>query len=101
MELQRDNQTSKQHKIRGLQPWFKRGMIHFADDLPCKTAIINEIMRFPKFNHDDILDTLCDLMSSRSGGVQAEVMGDGPKDWSREMQEDLYGEFVESVYGRP
>jgi predicted phage terminase large subunit-like protein len=76
MEIQRDNQQSKQQKIRGLQPWFKRGMIHFADDLPCKTAIINEIMRFPKFNHDDILDTLCDLMASRDGGVTAEVMGD-------------------------
>jgi predicted phage terminase large subunit-like protein len=76
MEIQRDNQTSKQQKIRGLQPWFKRGMIHFADDLPCKTAIINEVMRFPKFNHDDILDTVCDLMASRDGGVTPEVMGE-------------------------
>ena len=74
MELQRDNQMSKQQKIRGLQPWFKRGMIHFSDDLPCKTAIINEIMRFPKFQHDDILDTVCDLMSSRDGGADANVM---------------------------
>src|SRR6185437_16046873 len=99
MELQRDNQQSKQDKIRGLQPWFKRGMIHFADDLPCKTAIINEIMRFPKFNHDDILDTICDLMSSRDGRVAPEVMVDEQKDWSREMQNDQYGEFVNSVYG--
>ena len=75
MELQRDNQVSKQQKIRGLQPWFHRGMIHFADDLPCKMTLINEVMRFPKFNHDDILDTLCDLMSNAEGGVSPEVMG--------------------------
>lgn len=99
MELQRDNQQSKQQKIRGLQPWFKRGMIHFADDLPCKTAIINEIMRFPKFNHDDILDTLCDLMSNKDGRVAPQVMSQ-QQDHSRESA-DPYDEFMQSVYGDP
>ena len=97
MELQRDNQQSKQDKIRGLQPFFKRGMIHFADDLPCKTALINEIMRFPKFNHDDILDTLCDLMSSRDGRVAPEVMGDGPQDASRQSEQP---DYESAIYGQ-
>jgi predicted phage terminase large subunit-like protein len=97
MEITRDNQQSKQQKIRGLQPWFKRGMIHFANDLPCKMAIINEIMRFPKFNHDDILDTIYDLMSDKEGRATHEVMVDDPKDWSRENQEP---DYEAAIYGQ-
>jgi predicted phage terminase large subunit-like protein len=97
MEIPIDNQRSKQDKIRGLQPWFKRGMIHFVDDLPCKTAIINEIMRFPKFNHDDILDTLCDLMSSRDGRAAGELMVT-QRDDSVESG-DPFEQFMAEVYG--
>lgn len=58
----RDNQQSKKDKIRGLQPWFKQQGIIFAEDLGCKSHLLTEIRGFPKFKHDDILDTLVDLM---------------------------------------
>lgn len=57
-----DNQQSKKSKIRGLRPWFQAGNIRFSDSLPYRTAIETEIKGFPKFRHDDILDTLTDLM---------------------------------------
>lgn len=57
-----DNQQSKKSKIRGLRPWFQSGNIRFSDSLPYRTAIETEIKGFPKFRHDDILDTLTDLM---------------------------------------
>lgn len=72
--IQRDNRTSKQQRIKGLQPWFKMGSIKFADSQASKLAIINEIMRFPKYAHDDILDTIADAMQNRDGGVTSDVM---------------------------
>lgn len=97
MALPRDNQVAKTQKLKGLQPWFKRGMIHIAEDLPCKFHLRNEIIRFPKFK-DDILDTIHDLMSTAKGGITAEVMGDGPKDYSVESRrDDLYHEYLEAV----
>jgi predicted phage terminase large subunit-like protein len=58
-----DNQQSKKSKIRGLRPWFQGGNIRFSDSLPYRTAIETEIKGFPKYRHDDILDTLTDLMN--------------------------------------
>src|SRR6266850_4434571 len=74
VEIRRDNRTSKQQRIKGLQPWFRNGSIKFADNQPHKLAIINEIMRFPKFAHDDILDTIADAMQGRDGSVQMDVV---------------------------
>jgi hypothetical protein len=31
-------------------------------------------MRFPKYAHDDILDTIADAMQNRDGGVNSDVM---------------------------
>lgn len=73
VEIRRDNRTSKQQRIKGLQPWFRNGSIKFADNQPHKLAIINEIMRFPKYAHDDILDTIADAMQNRDGGVVSDV----------------------------
>lgn len=74
VEIRRDNRTSKQQRIKGLQPWFRNGSIKFADNQPHKLAIINEIMRFPKYAHDDILDTIADAMQNRDGGVNSDVL---------------------------
>lgn len=74
VEIRRDNRTSKQQRIKGLQPWFRNGSIKFADNQPAKLAIINEIMRFPKYAHDDVLDTIADAMQNRDGGVNSDVM---------------------------
>ena len=73
-EIRRDNRTSKQQRIKGLQPWFRNGSIKFADSQPHKLAIINEIMRFPKYAHDDVLDTIADAMQNRDGGVNSDVL---------------------------
>lgn len=62
-----DNQQSKKSKIRGLRPWFQAGNIRFSDSLPYRTAIETEIKGFPKYRHDDILDTLTDLMHEGKG----------------------------------
>ena len=74
MAIPRDNQQSKKQKIKGLQPWFHRGMIHWADDLACKQWVRWEILKFPKFAHDDILDTVYDLMTNREGGISSDVL---------------------------
>lgn len=58
----RNNQQSKKDKIRGLRSWFMGGDIRFSDALPCRTHLLQEIKGFPKYRHDDILDTLCDIM---------------------------------------
>jgi predicted phage terminase large subunit-like protein len=69
--IKRDNQTSKENRIRGLQPFFEADMIRFADDLPKVTrlALIDEVQYFPKFAHDDILDTCADATQERDGKV--------------------------------
>jgi predicted phage terminase large subunit-like protein len=75
--IKRDTHVSKQQRIRGLQPWFKAGIIRFADDLACKTELILEIMQFPSQSagvHDDILDTLADAMQNQEGGVTDDVV---------------------------
>ena len=79
--IKRDTHVSKQQRIRGLQPWFKSGIIRFADDLGPKTELILEIMQFPSQSsgvHDDILDTLADAMqnSEGDGGVNVDVCAD-------------------------
>ncbi|HEX8838736.1 MAG TPA: phage terminase large subunit, partial [Candidatus Acidoferrum sp.] len=79
--IRRDTHTTKQQRIRGLQSWFKAGIIRFADDLSCKPELILEIMQFPSQSsgvHDDILDTLADAMqnSEGDGGVNYDVCAD-------------------------
>jgi hypothetical protein len=70
----RSNQQSKKDKIRGLRPWFTKKRLRFADDLGYRVQIQNEVKGFPKFRHDDILDTITDLMHEGKG-VNAGVMG--------------------------
>lgn len=67
LEIRRDNQTSKENRIKGLQPWFEGGLIRFAADIPCRSAIEDEIQYFPKYAHDDILDTCADAMQNADG----------------------------------
>jgi predicted phage terminase large subunit-like protein len=76
-----DNQQSKKSKIRGLRPWFQDGNIRFSDSLPYRTAIETEIKGFPKYRHDDILDTLTDLMLEGKS-VNSGVLSDRRDDFS-------------------
>jgi len=79
VELKRDTHTSKQQRIKGLQPWFKSGRIRFADDLACKTDLLLEIMQFPSQSsgvHDDCLDTTADALQNEEGGTNDDVLPD-------------------------
>lgn len=75
-EIKRDNTVSKQHRIRGTQPYWKNGAFRFAEDIEpdTKEHLSLEALYFPKFNHDDILDTVADALQSRNG-VIADVQG--------------------------
>lgn len=71
--------VSKQQRIRGLQAWFMQGLVRFADNISCLNDVRMEILRFPKYEHDDILDTLADQMSNRDGHPVSDVYPDAPR----------------------
>ena len=84
-EIQRDSRISKQQRIRGLQPWFSKKNIVLVDGLgftnpktgqweDVKKHVEDEILFFPRYNHDDFLDTLADAMQGRDGTVTNEVV---------------------------
>lgn len=66
---------SKTHRIiKNLRGWFALGLIRFADNLTCKIALEDEILRFPRGAHDDILDALADQMHNEEGEPVGEVI---------------------------
>src|SRR6266496_6057335 len=58
--IRRDNGQAKQGRIAGLQPWFERGELHIVKDIAFRENLILELVRFPKYGHDDIVDALSD-----------------------------------------
>jgi predicted phage terminase large subunit-like protein len=66
--IKRDNVTAKQERILSIQPWYKAGEIRFSAGLPefVKERLVQELSRFPKTTHDDILDTLADQFQNRT-----------------------------------
>ena len=66
--IQRDTQIAKQERIMSLQPWYKSGLIFFSTEIPdyIKEQLKHELTRFPKYTHDDILDTLADQFQNES-----------------------------------
>lgn len=93
-DIQRDNQTSKVQRIKGLQAWFHTGKIRFADDVTCKIDLVNEILGFPKYPHDDILDTLADAMQDGEGGADSGVVNQ-PKNQGDLLAEHVFGKWRE------
>lgn len=71
--------VSKVWKIQQLQGWFKLGNIRFADNITCKHELILEILRFPRGQHDDIIDTISDLFHDKYGRGIAQVYPDAPR----------------------
>jgi len=81
--LKRDTHKSKQERIRALRPWFKTGIIRFNDGIKesTKLELLSEIGKFPSQSfgvHDDILDTLADMMQNSEGGITDDVVADAP-----------------------
>jgi predicted phage terminase large subunit-like protein len=65
--ITRDTQIAKTERITmTLQPWFRNGLIFFSTALDehVKEQIKHELTRFPKYQHDDILDTLADAFQN-------------------------------------
>lgn len=61
------NQKSKNERIgETLQPWWTSSDIRFLDDLGAPYYwMLEEAKRFPKYKHQDILDTLTDLFHGK------------------------------------
>lgn len=56
------NNVNKQQRIRSiLQPRFERAKVHIREDLPHREVFEEELLNFPKAQHDDIIDPLTDL----------------------------------------
>jgi predicted phage terminase large subunit-like protein len=58
-ELKPNSTVSKERKIQGLQPWFERGKILIKEE---HVDLMNEITRFPKSKHDDLVDALSGIL---------------------------------------
>ena len=58
--ITRDNREAKQARIAGLQPWLERGELHILKDLQHREDLVLELVRFPKYRRDDIVDALSD-----------------------------------------
>lgn len=62
IEIKTRNNVNKQQRIRSiLQPRFERGKIFIRDDLEHREVLEEELLNFPKAQHDDIIDPLTDL----------------------------------------
>jgi predicted phage terminase large subunit-like protein len=51
----RDNQMSKEARIRRLQPYFEQGLVYLRRDMQ---PIVDELLSFPRGKHDDLIDAL-------------------------------------------
>jgi predicted phage terminase large subunit-like protein len=72
--IPRDTHVTKKDRIKyGLRYWFTEGIIRFAEDLDVRDALTDEVLRFPKWKHDDILDTLVDQTQNQDS-TEPDVM---------------------------
>jgi hypothetical protein len=77
MDIERDNQASKELRIRGTQPYWRTKAFVFCEpdevndgfgiDAATRNQLEMEALYFPKFDHDDVLDTIADALQSRDG----------------------------------
>jgi hypothetical protein len=58
-ELKGSNTRSKPQRISALQPYFENGKIWLKEDMK---DLIDQITRFPKIAHDDIIDALAYIL---------------------------------------
>jgi predicted phage terminase large subunit-like protein len=59
-ELKPNSTKSKSNRIKGLQPWFENGKIFLKKD---QHELIDQITRYPKTRHDDVLDSLAHILA--------------------------------------
>ena len=79
----RTNQQAKVTRIKTLRPFFMNGKIIMSGAIPYRLAIENEVKGFPKYRHDDFLDTVSDLVVDSKGQVSSGVVSDPYPDTPR------------------
>jgi predicted phage terminase large subunit-like protein len=92
--IPRSTTISKVQRIRGLQPWFAGDVIRFADDLGCRLELLEEILKFPSYPHDDILDTIADQMQNRDGLAVGDVMPNAPRAVPEAFRHPTFDRFM-------
>lgn len=77
--LKIDNQTSKETKIKGLQPHIVNDSIRFSAEITGEVwhKLVQQALFFPKYVHDDIWDTIADAFFNRDGTVTSKVQRTG------------------------
>jgi predicted phage terminase large subunit-like protein len=60
--LKRDTRESKFQRICALQPKVEFGELYVVEDCRNKSELLEEMRRYPKSRHDDILDALADVL---------------------------------------
>jgi predicted phage terminase large subunit-like protein len=58
-ELSPNTNISKDRRIKALQPYFENGKIYLKKE---HIDLIDEIIRYPKTRHDDMVDALCSIV---------------------------------------
>ena len=61
-QLKHETDRSKEDRIRALQPRYQQGAIHHCQSLPNNDWLEDELTRFPKGKHDDIIDALAYML---------------------------------------
>lgn len=56
----RDTKEAKESRIASMQPFFESGQIRIVKDVPNRDQLVNELVRFPKYRRNDIIDALSD-----------------------------------------
>lgn len=93
--IPRDTSTSKDNRILGTQPFFRRNLIRFYDDVPHMEHILREIENFPYFRFKDFLDTLSDQFRNEKGEVdQAVIPREKIKEYTWRDRFGVSGKFI-------
>ncbi len=52
------NDRAKDQRIKGLQPLYENGKIYHKRTIPANVFLEDELVRFPRSSHDDVIDAL-------------------------------------------
>lgn len=85
----RDKQDSKEARIRRLQPYFEQGLVLLRSDM---TAIVDELLSFPRGRHDDLIDCMSYQLNYLVPGAETSVL--------RETKPGSIMEVIEKTWKR-
>lgn len=110
--IKRETTISKPERILNtLQPWYKQGELRFVKGLGhgdgskegarIEEELLEECRKFPKFRHDDILDSLADHFQGREWLGRLAPRNENPWDQGtpEEVRKKLYGDQLSRHLG--